>query len=73
MSEYPHLLPYRPLMSIVSPESAALSHRAVAGFANRLERGNLGRHPGFRADISEHIAVTRMAHALGPAARVATA
>jgi DNA (cytosine-5)-methyltransferase 1 len=73
MSEYPLLRPYQPLMSVVSRGSAALSHRAVAGFATRLERGNLGRHPGFRADISEHIAITRMAQSSVAPPRVATA
>jgi DNA (cytosine-5)-methyltransferase 1 len=73
LSEYPELRPYRPLMSVVSPESGALSHRAVAGFATRLERGNLGRHPGFRADIAEHIELSRILPGFVESPRVATA
>jgi DNA (cytosine-5)-methyltransferase 1 len=74
LSEYPLLAPYRPLLSVVSADEAMpLSHRAVAGFANRLERGNLGRHPGFRADIAEHIAITRMGTVIGVPEEVATA
>jgi DNA (cytosine-5)-methyltransferase 1 len=74
LSEYPLLASYRPLLSVVSAgEAMSLSHRAVAGFANRLERGNLGRHPGFRADIAEHIAITRMGTVIGVPEEVATA
>lgn len=55
-SEYPVLRPYRHLLEVVDLEHARpLSHRATAGFLNRLLRGNLGRHPGFREDLAEHL------------------
>jgi DNA (cytosine-5)-methyltransferase 1 len=56
LSEFPLSMPYQHLNEVVDWEAAdALSHRASAGFFSRLQRGNLGRHPGFRADIAEHI------------------
>jgi DNA (cytosine-5)-methyltransferase 1 len=74
LSEYPRLLPYRRLTSVVDvAEAAPLSPRAAAGFGSRLERGNLGRHPGFRADIAEHIQLSRIIHTVVEPTRVATA
>jgi DNA (cytosine-5)-methyltransferase 1 len=32
-----------------------VSCRAGVGFWSRLQRGNLGRYPGFRSDLVEHI------------------
>lgn len=56
LSEFPVLLPYQHLNELVDWENAdGLSHRASAGFFSRLQRGNLGRHPGFRDDIAEHV------------------
>ena len=50
VSEYPVLRPYQHLLDVVNPSTATpLTHRAAAGFLDRLERGNLGRYPGFRA------------------------
>ena len=60
VSEYPRHEAYQRLLEVVDQDSApALTHRAAAGFLNRLERGNLGRHPGFRADVAEHVDLTR--------------
>lgn len=60
VSEYPVLRPYQHLLDVVDPSTATpLTHRAAAGFLDRLERGNLGRYPGFRHDIAEHVEVTR--------------
>ncbi|MBK6873889.1 MAG: DNA cytosine methyltransferase [Kineosporiaceae bacterium] len=58
-SEYPRLEPYRHLLDVMDAETApALSHRAAAGFLGRLQRGNLGRHPGFREDVARHVELT---------------
>lgn len=32
-----------------------LTVRGATGFYSRLQQGNLGRHPGFREDVAEHI------------------
>jgi len=59
VSEYPCLAAYRHLADAVDlTTAAALSHRAAAGFWRRLQQGNLGREPGFRADVAEHVALT---------------
>lgn len=53
VSEFPLREPYQHLLDVVDVRSAdVLSQRALAGFSSRLNRGNLGRFPGFR----EHIA-----------------
>lgn len=58
LSEFPLHAPYRHLSDVIDSANAdVLSHRASAGFMSRLERGNLGRHPGFRDDIAEHVRV----------------
>jgi DNA (cytosine-5)-methyltransferase 1 len=55
-SEYPRLEPYQHLLQVVDvDELTPMSFRAVRGFGDRLMRGNLGRHPGFRDDVLEHI------------------
>lgn len=60
VSEYPVHLPYQHLLEVVDAELAVpLSHRAAAGFLSRLERGNLGRYPGFRKDVAEHVQVSQ--------------
>ncbi|GAA5161326.1 DNA cytosine methyltransferase [Ornithinimicrobium tianjinense] len=52
-SEYPILEPYQHLLDIVDvAEARSLSPRAIAGFHNRLRRGNLGKHPGFRDAVA---------------------
>ncbi|ROR83050.1 DNA (cytosine-5)-methyltransferase 1 [Plantibacter flavus] len=58
LSEFPVAMPYTHLGDVVDWEaSEPLSHRASAGFLSRLERGNLGRHPGFREDIASHVEI----------------
>jgi DNA (cytosine-5)-methyltransferase 1 len=60
VSEHPLRRPYRHLLDLLDAECApALSHRAAAGFRSRLEQGNLGRHPGFREAVAEHVEHTR--------------
>lgn len=60
VSEYPVLKPYQHLLDIVDADEASpLTHRAAAGFLDRLQRGNLGRHPRFRTDVAEHVELTR--------------
>lgn len=55
-SEYPVHRPYTHLLDLVdADELKPVSHRAMSGFWNRLSRSNLGRHPGFRDDVVEHI------------------
>lgn len=55
ISEHPVRAPYRHLLDVIdADQAAALSLRGVLGFIRRLEQGNLGRHPGFRADVAEH-------------------
>ncbi len=51
-SEFPTLAPYEHLSGVVDlAEAAPLSARAINGFRNRLQQGNLGRHEGFRSDV----------------------
>lgn len=62
VSEFPTQACYRHLREVVRVEQAhPLTHRSAAGFWNRLQRGNLGRHPGFRADVGDYVAATRPA------------
>jgi len=59
ISEYPVHQTHRHLLDVIAPsECPALSHRGASGFWRRLQQGNLGRHPGFRTDIVEHVDVT---------------
>ena len=59
VSEHPVRAPYRHLLDVVDVDAApALSYRGTTGFLRRLEQGNLGRYPGFRADIAEHADLT---------------
>jgi len=64
VSEHPLRRPYRHLLDVIDARQApALSHRATTGFGRRLEQGNLGRHPGFRDAVTEHVAATSPAMA----------
>jgi len=55
-SEYPRLVNYSHLREVVDVGQApGLSYRASRGFRSRLERGNLGRHPGFRDAVADHV------------------
>lgn len=59
VSEFPKLHPYKHLREVISlDEALPLSHRAAAGFCQRLQESNLGRYPGFRHDIAEHVQAT---------------
>ena len=56
ISEFPRLSPYRHLLDVIKlNEARPLSWRATNGFWSRLQEGNLGRYPGFRKDIPEHV------------------
>lgn len=56
LSELPVHSDYRHLVDELDLDLAEpLSLRAATGFLNRLEQGNLGRHPGFRDDVAAHI------------------
>lgn len=60
VSEFPIHRPYRHLTEVIDVDEApAVSHRGANGFWSRLRSGNLGRHPGFRDDVHEHVEVTR--------------
>ena len=61
VSEYPVHRPYQHLLDVIDPDQAMpLSHRGAGGFLRRLEQGNLGRHPGFRGDVREHVDLTAL-------------
>lgn len=56
LSEFPTHEGYNHLAQMIDASAAeALSLRGAKGFWNRLQQGNLGRYPGFRADVQEHI------------------
>ncbi len=60
VSEFPVHTTYRHLVDVVDTANARpLSHRGAAGFWRRLQQGNLGRHPGFRRAVAEHVDLTR--------------
>lgn len=62
VSEFPRLAAYEHLASVVSlDEAAPLSDRAINGFRSRLNRGNLGRHVGFREDVDAYADTGRLA------------
>jgi DNA (cytosine-5)-methyltransferase 1 len=55
ISEFPTLAPYEHLSSVVDlNEAPGLSARAINGFRNRLSKGNLGQHFGFRDDVDRY-------------------
>ncbi|WP_225222154.1 DNA cytosine methyltransferase [Microbacterium gallinarum] len=56
LSEFPMHADYSHLGDIIDTQNAdALSLRGAKGFWSRLQRGNLGQYPGFRAAVQEHI------------------
>lgn len=56
ISEFPTREEYRHLGEMIDVRQAeALSLRAATGFWSRLRQGNLGRYPGFRDDVQQHI------------------
>ncbi|HWA66692.1 MAG TPA: DNA (cytosine-5-)-methyltransferase [Mycobacteriales bacterium] len=59
ISEFPLREPYLHLLQVVSADVAStLSHRGASGFWRRLQQGNLGRAPGFREAVIDHIGAT---------------
>ena len=57
LSEFPEHLPYRHLLDVLDLATLKpLTYRGIKGFHDRLESGNLGRHPGFRDAVAEHVA-----------------
>ena len=57
VSEFPEAAPYEHLLEVVDPVRAEpMSLRATAGFWSRLQKGNLGRYPGFRDDVASYAA-----------------
>lgn len=59
ISEFPEHQPYRHLLEVVDPTwCRPVTHRGASGFWRRLQQGNLGRYPGFREDVAEHVAAT---------------
>lgn len=58
LSEFPTHEVYSHLAEMIDASVAEpLSLRGVKGFWSRLQQGNLGRYPGFRTDVQEHIDV----------------
>jgi DNA (cytosine-5)-methyltransferase 1 len=56
ISEYPQQGDYTHLADVVDLKNAdVLSHRGALGFQRRLKLGNLGKHPGFRDSVEEHV------------------
>ena len=56
LSEFPVHGLYSHLANEIDVERAApLTVRGATGFYSRLQQGNLGRHPGFREDVAQHI------------------
>jgi len=60
VSMWPVRLPYRHLLDIVSQGGAKpVSHRGAAGFYSRMLRSGLRFDQEFKADVGEHVEVTR--------------
>lgn len=60
VSMWPERRRYKHLSDLLADDFSPLSHRAAAGFLDRLERGNLKVYPPeFIADVREHIEVSR--------------
>lgn len=58
-SRWPMTAPYQHLSEIVDASRAVtLSHRATAGFLQRVSRSKLNFDPDFIADLRKHLAVT---------------
>jgi DNA (cytosine-5)-methyltransferase 1 len=58
VSLWPERRPYRHLLEVMDGDRAPLSHRAAAGFLERLDRGTLRAPEQFRLDMKEHVEVT---------------
>lgn len=56
VSEFPQHKSYAHLLEVMAADAAdPLSLRASAGFWSRLQKGNLGQHPGFREAVAAHV------------------
>jgi DNA (cytosine-5)-methyltransferase 1 len=56
VSEYPTHEPYRHILDVLDTNHLRpMSLRATRGFFNRLNRGNLGKFPGFREAVALHL------------------
>jgi DNA (cytosine-5)-methyltransferase 1 len=56
MSELPEHKPYTHLLDAVRRDAMrSMTERGTRGFHSRLTAGNLGRQPGFRDDVLEHL------------------
>jgi DNA (cytosine-5)-methyltransferase 1 len=59
VSEFPVRRDHEHLRSVVDTARATpLSHRALRGFTDRLNRGNLGRYPGFREALEAQLSTS---------------
>lgn len=59
LSLWPQRRPYKHLLDVMGDDCVPLSHRAAAGFLERLDRGNLRVPEQFRLDMKEHVEITR--------------
>lgn len=59
VSLWPEGRPYKHLLRLIGDDRVPLSHRAAAGFLERLDRGRLRAPEQFRLDMKEHVEVTR--------------
>ena len=56
LSEFPEQHAYSHLLEVVDVQTAEpVTLRGSAGFWSRLQRSNLGRHPGFREDVGAYV------------------
>ncbi|MGH8994914.1 MAG: DNA cytosine methyltransferase [Acidimicrobiales bacterium] len=59
VSLWPERRPYKHILGVMGDDCVSLSHRAAAGFLDRLDRGTLRVPDQFRLDMKEHVEVTR--------------
>ena len=58
-SAWPRREPSQTLLSAIAPSATTLSHRAVTGFLNRIDRSGLRLPDHMYSDLEEHQRVTR--------------
>ncbi len=58
VSLWPERKPYKHLVDVMGEDWTPLSHRAAAGFLDRLDRGKLRVLEQFRLDMKEHVELT---------------
>jgi hypothetical protein len=59
VSLWPERKPYKHLVDVLGDDWRPLSHRAAAGFLDRLDRGRLRVPEQFRLDMKAHVELTR--------------